>query len=178
MAPVAVLEPGREVAVSFWLTFFLVLHVLVAIAAFGPSYAYPVIGRFAQEGPQSARLVARMTHAVQVRVQIPGAIVMPFLGLALVYLGHYRLWQSQWLVISIALYTIAFFYAVGVQTPLIARMSRALARLPDPPPAGGPPPEIGAMARRVRVNGIFLTTLITAIVILMVWKPGNCQGVC
>jgi hypothetical protein len=119
-----------------------------------------------------------MTHTIQIRVQIPGAIVMPFLGLALIYLGHFQLWQSQWLVISIVLYTIAFFYAVVVQTPLIARMSRALARLPNPAPPGPPPPEIGAMARRVRVNGIFLTILITTIVILMVWKPGNCQGVC
>ena len=163
---------------SFWLTFFLVLHVLVAIAAFGPSYAYPVMGRFAAEGPQSARLVARITHTIQTRIQIPGAIVMPFLGLALIYLGHFRLWRSEWLVISIVLYTIAFFYAVGVQTPLIARMSRALARLPDPPAPGPPPPEIRAMGRRVRVNGIFITILITTIVILMVWKPGNCQGVC
>jgi len=167
--------------VGFWLTFFLVLHVLVAIAAFGPSYAYPVIGRFSAEGQQSERLVTRMIHKIQTRIQIPGAIVMPFLGLALIYLGHYQLWQSQWLVFSIVLYTIAFFYAVFVQTPLIARMSRALARLPDPPPGGAvaaPPPEIAAMARRVRVNGIFLTILITTIVVLMVWKPGNCQGVC
>jgi len=167
--------------VGFWLTLFLVLHVLVAIAAFGPSYAYPVIGRFSAEGQQSARLVTRMIHTIQTRIQIPGAIVMPFLGLALIYLGHYQLWRSQWLVISIVLYTIAFFYAVFAQTPLIARMSRALARLPDAPPggaAGPPPPEIGAMARRIRVNGIFLTILITTIVVLMVWKPGNCQGVC
>jgi len=167
--------------VSFWLTFFLVLHVLVAIAAFGPSYAYPVIGRFSAEGTQSARLVARMIHTVQVRIQIPGAIVMPFLGLALIYLGHFQLWQSDWLVTSIVLYTIAFFFAIGVQTPLIGRMSRALARLPDPTPGSAPsppPPEIAAMARRVRMNGIVLTVLITTIIVLMVWKPGNCQGVC
>jgi len=167
--------------VGFWLTFFLVLHVLVAIAAFGPSYAYPVIGRFSAESPHSARLAARMIYAIQTRMQIPGAIVTPFLGVALIYLGHVQLWQSGWLLISIGLYVIAFFYAVLVQTPLIARMSRALARLPDPP-AGGvaapPPPGIGVMARRVRINGIFLTILITTIVILMIWKPGNCQGVC
>jgi len=166
--------------VSGWWTFFLVLHVMVAIAAFGPAYAYPVIGRFSAEGTHSARLVARMIHTIQTRIQIPGAIVMPFLGLALIYLGHFQLWQSEWLVISIVLYAIAFFYAVFVQTPLIARMSRALARLPDSPPPGGPgpSPEIAAMARRVRVNGIVLTILVTTIVVLMVWKPGNCQGVC
>ena len=58
---------------------------------------------------------------------------------------------------------------------------------PGPPSAGegaapvagaqGPPPQIAALGQRLQFGGIFLTLLLTAIIVLMVWHPG-CQGIC
>ena len=35
-----------------WLLFWLVLHVLGAILAFGPTYTFPIIGAMARQAPQ------------------------------------------------------------------------------------------------------------------------------
>jgi uncharacterized membrane protein len=165
-----------------WFQFFLFLHILAAIAVFGPSFAFPIIGSFAAKQPQHALLVTEISEAIEKRIVIPGATVMPFLGLILIYLGHFQLWKSEWLVIGIALYIVAYFFAVLVQNRSVERLIQALKSAPPPPPdappAGGPPPAIAAMVRRVQMGGMFLTLLIVAITILMVWRPGSCQGIC
>src|SRR5947208_13856296 len=98
-----------------WFTFFLLLHVLVAITAFGPSFAFPFIQGFIRRDPRNALVVSQILHGIEGRIVIPAAVVMPFLGLALIYLAHIELWASEWLVISIALYVVAFFFSLLVQ---------------------------------------------------------------
>jgi len=44
--------------------------------------------------------------------------------------------------------------------------------------ASGPPQELVALGRRLDLGGMFVTLLLTAIIVLMVWRPGSCQGVC
>lgn len=170
-----------------WFTFFLLLHILVAITAFGPVFAFPFIARYAQRGPTNALVVAEILHGVEGKIVIPAAVVMPFLGLALIYLGHIDLWKSEWLLAGIVLYIVAFFFASLVQLRNSGRMVDLLARVPAraeaaeaTPGAGsaGPPPEVAAMARRVQLGGMFLTLLLLAIIVLMVWRPGNCVGAC
>ncbi len=167
-----------------WFTFFLLLHILTAIAAFGPTYAFPVIAKFAKRDPKNAHLATEIIHTIHTRVTIPSAVVMPFLGLALIYLGHFDLWKSEWLIISIVLYMAAFFYSVLVLRTNEIAMLRMLERMPSPTGtapvtgASGPPPELLALGRRLDLGGMFVTLLLTAIIVLMVWRPGSCQGVC
>jgi uncharacterized membrane protein len=124
-------------------------------------------------------------HTIETRVTLPAAVAMPFFGLALIYLGHWNLWRSEWLIIAIVLYVIAFFYSAFVQTPRMGRMLDLLQRMSAPPEvlaqeggmapvsgAGGPPPEVAAVARQLNLGGKLLTLLLTAIIVLMVWKPG------
>ena len=165
-----------------WFQFFLLLHILAAIAVFGPTFAFPIIGSFAAKDPGHALVVTEISEAIEKRIVIPGATVMPFLGLILIFLGHFQLWKSEWLVIGIALYIVAYFFAVFVQNRNVSALIQALKSAPPPPvdapPAGGPPSAVAALVRKVQMGGALLILLIVAITVLMVWRPGSCQGIC
>ena len=163
-----------------WFTFWLLLHVLTAIAAFGPVFALPFISNFARRDPRNALVVSEILHGIEARITIPAAVVMPFFGLALIYTAHIDLWKSEWLVIAIILYVITFFFALLVQLRNGARMIDLLKSMPAPPPGGamegaaqGPPPEVAVLAKRLQMGGMLLTVMLTAIIVLMVWQPGG-----
>lgn len=157
---------------------FLVLHVLGAIAVFGPSFAFPLIARHASREPQHGHFAAVVTDAIERRIVIPGAIVQGITGMALILVLGLDLTSSawRWLIVGIVLYLVAIGYAIFVQAPASEQMVRLTA---GGPPAGatsagtpaGPPPEIAATARKLQRGGMLLTVLIVVIVILMVTKP-------
>ena len=163
-----------------WFTFWLLLHILTAIAAFGPVFALPFISSFARRDPRNALVVSEILHGIEARITIPAAVVMPFFGLALIYTAHIDLWKSEWLVIAIVLYVITFFFALLVQQRNAMRMVDLLKSMPAPGPGGpiagaaqGPPPEVAALAKRLQMGGALLTVMLTAIIVLMVWQPGG-----
>lgn len=164
--------------------FVLFLHILVAIVGFGPSFAYPFIGREGAKDPAHARFALHVVEVIATRLAYPLIVIMPFLGLWLIYLRDWDLWQSEWLVISIAIYVTAFTFSVLVQTPtamkLLKKMEGMEAGASGPPggqaPAagqGGPPPEIARLVKRVQLGGAFLGLMVVSITLLMVWKPGG-----
>jgi uncharacterized membrane protein len=157
---------------------FLVLHVLGAIAVFGPSFAFPVIAGQAQRTPQHGHFAAAVSDLIERRIVIPGAIVQGLTGLGMILTIPVDLTSSawHWLLGGIALYLVAILYAIFVQAPASEKMVHLTAGGPPAgaPPAGapaGPPPELIATARKLQRGGMFLTTLIVLIVILMVTKP-------
>ncbi len=166
-----------------WFTFWLLLHILTAIAAFGPVFAFPFISSFARRDPRNALVVSEILHGIEGKITIPAAVAMPFFGLALIYTAHIDLWKSEWLVIAIVLYVITFFFALLVQLRNGARMIDLLKSMPPPGPeqamaptggaAQGPPPEVAALAKRLQMGSMLLTILLTAIIVLMVWQPGG-----
>ena len=85
-------------------------------------------------------------------------------------------------MIGIALYIVAYFFAVFVQNRNVSALIQALKSAPPPPadapPAGGPPSAVAALVRKVQMGGALLILLIVAITVLMVWRPGSCQGIC
>jgi uncharacterized membrane protein len=158
---------------------FLLLHVLGAIVVFGPIFLFPVIARQGQMSPQNAPFAIALSELIQRRIVIPGAIVQGITGVALILTSGRDLTSpaNRWLIGAIILYAIAITFAITVQ----ARNSQALVQLtsggppPGAPPAGapaGPPPEIAEFGKMAQRGGMFLTTLIVLIVILMVTKPG------
>ncbi len=160
------------------LQLFLVLHVLGAIAVFGPTFAFPLIAGQAAKTPQHGHFAALVTDAIERKIVIPGAIVQGITGLALIFIIGLDITSSawRWLILAIVLYVIAVVYAVAVQAPASEKMVELTAGGPPAgaPPAGapaGPPPEIAATAKRLQRGGMFLTVMIVAIVILMVTKP-------
>ncbi|HEU0242885.1 MAG TPA: DUF2269 family protein [Candidatus Limnocylindrales bacterium] len=161
------------------LQLFLFLHVMGAIAVFGPTFAFPVIARHASQAPQHGHFAAVVSDAIERRIVIPGAIVQGITGVALILILGADLTSPayRWLVAGIILYLIAVLYAVFVQAPAATRMVELTAGGPPagPPPEGapaGPPPAIAATAKQLQRGGMILTVLIVLIVILMVTKPG------
>ena len=160
------------------LQLFLFLHVIGAIAVFGPTFVFPIIASRAQKSPQNGPFAAALAEYIERRLVIPGAIVQGITGVALILILQADLASAayRWLIGGIVLYLIAILCAIFVQ----AKNAEEMVRLtsggppPGPPPAGapaGPPPEIVAMGKKLQQGGMILTVLIVLIVILMVTKP-------
>jgi small-conductance mechanosensitive channel len=163
-----------------WFQFWLYFHVLAVIVAFGPTFTFGPIANMARKDPAHAAAYARVTHWIEKNMVLPMAALVPLLGVALIITGRFDLWKSEWLVISIILFIIAYFFALFVQLPNSTRMADALAAMPAPPagapagpPPGGPPAEIEALGKKLQMGGIFLTVMVVVILVLMVWRPGN-----
>jgi Predicted integral membrane protein (DUF2269) len=164
------------IGVWSWFTFWLILHIMAVIVAFGPTFAFGLIATFGQKHPQFALASAEISDLIEKRMTIPIAVIVPFLGLALIYSAHIDLWRSTWLLIAIPLYIVLFFFGTFVEGRNSNRMVQLLRSMPPgPPPEGAaPPPELVALGRKLQLGGMFLGLLILAILVLMVWQPGNC----
>jgi hypothetical protein len=163
---------------SLPLAVFLFLHVMGAIAVFGPSFTFPIIASQAAKSPQNGPFAARLSEVIESRVILPGAVVQGITGLILIgILGVNPLSDSayHWLIPGIALYLVAIGFAYFVQAKNVTKMVELTSHMPPgPPPAGvpaGPPPEIAATAKKLQQGGMFLTVLIVLIVVFMVTKP-------
>ena len=149
------------------------LHVLGAIAAFGPTFAFPIIGPMAGREPQHANFTLRLQEAIITRLVVPLAIVQGITGLLIVAVIGFDLLRQAWLLIAIVLYLIALAISLGVALPNLRRLLAATSAPPPPRPEGapapsGPPPHIAAMVARSRQLGMAQAVLIVLIVFLMV----------
>jgi hypothetical protein len=156
---------------------FLFLHVMGAIAVFGPTFVFPIIASRVQKAPQHGHFAAELAEFIEMRLVLPGAIVQGITGVALILISGRDLSTraNWWLGIAIVLYLIAIGFAALVQAKNAAKMVELTSHMPPgPPPAGapaGPPPEIAATGKKLAQGGQLLAVLIVAIVLLMVLKP-------
>jgi uncharacterized membrane protein len=164
-----------------WFTFFRFLHIFTAIIAFGPNFAFPLIGMMGGREPQHGNFALRVTAALEDRVVIPVALTMPVTGILMIVTGNLNLGQF-WLLAGIALYVVAMVFAVVVQRGWVHQMIHLTEGRPGSAPAlaagpgalaAGPPPELLALRGKVQLGGVFLTLLLLAIVVLMVFRPGS-----
>ena len=159
-----------------WFTFWLVMHILFVIVAFGPTFTFPALAAMARKDPAHAVAYSKVIHFVEKRMTIPLAVFVPLFGTGLIYTspGHIDLWKSEWLLISIVLYIAAFSFALFVQLPNSGRMLDALAKMPPgpPPPGAQPPPELVALGKKLQFGGMYLTASVLVMLLLMVWRPG------
>jgi uncharacterized membrane protein len=156
---------------------FLVLHVLGAIIAFGPSFSFPIIGAMGAADRAHANFAVRVSHAISTKRQVPVAVTMPVTGIGLIWSAGIDPFSrdSRWLALGIILYVILFTYAVAVQLPVTNRIIEMTSSPPPDAPAGsapsGPPPALAALITKVQRGGMFLTAMVVVIVFLMVVKP-------
>src|SRR5438094_475600 len=101
---------GKEAIVTDQglLTLFLFLHIGAAIIAFGPTFAFPLIGALARTEPAHTNFAVRINHLLTVRLVIPFALTMPVTGLFLIYFAHVNLADRSgwWLDIAIVVYIV------------------------------------------------------------------------
>ena len=69
---------------QFW-PLFLFLHVMGAILAFGPTFAYSIMGSMAGKEPQHANFSARQTEAIGSKLVYPLAIFQGITGVLLIW---------------------------------------------------------------------------------------------
>ena len=152
-----------------WLLF---LHVLGAIVAFGPTFAFSLVGAMGGAEPQHANFATRVSHAISSRRVIPIGITLPITGLAIIAVRGINPFDRPfwWLALAIVLYLVAYGYGFFVQRHVVERVIE-MTSSPPPPGAGGPPPELMALVGRIQRGGMGMGLLIVAIIFLMVVKP-------
>lgn len=152
------------------------LHVMGAIIAFGPPFAFILLGPMSGREPQHANFAVRFQHLVSRRLILPLVIFQGITGLLIVFMANINLFGTLWLVVSIVLYLIALANAFAVILPTATKLVEATSAPPPAPEPGatgrsGPPPHIAALVRRTRMASMANTLLIVVIVFLMVTKP-------
>ena len=169
---------------------FLFLHILGAIVAFGPTFTFPIIGAMGGREPMHANFATRVSHRISERVVLPLAIFQAITGVGLILTHNWDLLNTRWLLAGIILYLIALGTALFVLIPTTSRIIAMTSAPPPgaggpppgaggpppaaggpPPGAGGPPPELLALIKRVQRAGASNSVLIVLIVLLMVLKP-------
>jgi uncharacterized membrane protein len=152
-----------------WLLF---VHVLGAIVAFGPTFAFSIIGAMGGKEPQHANFATRVSQQIGDRLVAPLAIVQGITGLLLIWVSGRNLFgaESQWLVLAIVLYLFGLYFSLFIQ----ARWVRGIIDMtsaPPPPGASGPPPALAELVAKVQRGGMILGINVVVIVLLMVIKP-------
>lgn len=161
-----------------WLfPYVLFLHVMGAILAFGPTFAYAIIGAMGGKEPQHANFGARVTARIGTALSYPLAILQGVTGLALILIGNISVMDRTWLLVAIVLYLFALVYALTVQRSALHHVIELTSAPPPPGGSGGapagPPPELLATVKKIQRGGMLLGTIIVVIVFLMVVKPGT-----
>jgi len=155
--------------VSQFVPFLLFLHVMGAILAFGPTFAYSIMGAMAGREPQHANFSARQTQAIGNKLVYPLAIFQGVTGVLLIMATSLDVQKQTWLGLGILLYAITLTYALTIQRNALHHL---IALTSTPPAPGSPPnPEIRATVKKIQRGGIFLGLMIVVIVFLMVTKP-------
>lgn len=157
---------------SWLFPYLLFLHVLGAIVAFGPTFAFPFIGAMGGGEPQHGNFAIRVSNTLAHRLVYPIGITLPITGAAMILVRGMNLADraSWWLSLAIVLYVIAYGYAFFVQSKVIGRVIE-LTSAPPPPGASGPPPELPALVSRIQRGGMATPILLVTIIFLMVVKP-------
>jgi uncharacterized membrane protein len=152
--------------------YLLFLHVMGAILAFGPTFAFSIMGAMAGKEPQHANFSARQTAAISNRLVYPLVILQGITGVLLIASGKIDVMSKTWLQIAIVLYLIALVYGLTIQRAALHHVIE-MSSTPPPPgtPPGPPPAALMAEVQKVRRGGMLLGTLIVIIVFLMVVKP-------
>jgi hypothetical protein len=150
-----------------WLLF---VHVLAAIVAIGPNFAYSTIRAMGGKEPQFANFGTRVSHAISARLVYPVGLVIPATGVAMILILGLDLTSRSfwWLDVAIVGYAAVYLYSFFVQRPIVERIIELTS---SPPPPEGPPPELPALAARAQLGGTAMLIALAVVVSLMVVKP-------
>ena len=170
--PTAAIEEG-SMDLGWLFPYLLFLHVLGAIVAFGPTFAFPFIGAMGGDEPQHANFAIRVSrHAVASlglpdrdhaadhrRGHDPGPRDQPARP------RRSGGWQSR-----------SSSTSSPTAIPISSRASSSrrvieITSTPPPPGASGPPPELPPIVARIQRGGMVMTVLLLTIIFLMVVKP-------
>ena len=111
---------------------FLFLHVMGAIAAFGPSFVMPIIASQARKMPSGALFGLKLSDVIERRLIIPLGLFQAVTGIGLIVTVGFDLTATHWLAAGIVLYVIAISFAILVQAKTVESMIHVIEALPAP----------------------------------------------
>ena len=148
--------------------FFLFLHLVAVVVGFGGVLLNGLYGAQAKKRPGPGGLaISEANFFVSTKIAEPAIYLVPLFGFALIGLSDSAWSFSQtWLIASLVLYVIGLANARLVLVPTMARMIDMM--------RAGPPDamKMDSAGRRLAAAGSFSHVIFTAIMILMIWKPG------
>jgi uncharacterized membrane protein len=148
-----------------WYPWLKTLHILLAIVAVGLNISYGVWQVRAAREPEHTGYALRGIKFLDDRIANPSYAGLLIVGILLVLFGPWEFTQF-WVYGAIVLYllmgTVAFFF----YSPTLKRQIAVYEA------SGTATAEFTALSTRSRVVGIVLAIIVTAIIILMVVKPG------
>jgi hypothetical protein len=154
-----------------WFLFWLFLHVLAAVIAFGPIFVFPIVGTLVAQRPQHLGFAVELNHRIEQRLVIPLALSMFVSGVGLIWTGSINVFQTGFLLVAIGLYLVALALSLGILVPATHRLVQIVEKAQPGP--GAPPPEVMTLVRRNQMFGGITTLLFVAIIFLMIIQPGG-----
>jgi hypothetical protein len=157
---------------SVWTHVFLLLHVLGAIAALGPTLTYGMwIALAERSDPKTRSFVLSSISWLDSHLPTPAYIAQAVTGVVLIGLLGLSFFDTGWLVVGAAIYVVLVIVAIAAYAPAFRRQ-RALADAiaADPADAAAVAAYPGA-ARTSQIFGGTVGGLTLVVVFFMVWKP-------
>ena len=139
-------------------------HILLAIVAVGFNFTYGILIRRAAREPEHLGHVLRTVKTLDDRFATPAYILLPVLGLAMVFIGGWDI-TDLWIIASLALYVVAVVLGATQYTPTLRRQIAALDT------GGAESAEFKALTARGNALGAAIGAFVVVIIGLMVLKP-------
>ena len=150
-----------------WFLFWLFLHILAAIIAFGPIFVFPLVGVLAAKQPQHIAFAVAINHAIEQRLVLPIGATMLISGSGLIWTANINFFATPYLIVAVVLYLAALGIGSGVLLPNTAKMVTIVEG------GGGPTPELMGLIKANQRFGGALTVAFLIIVCLMIVQPGG-----
>lgn len=160
-----------------YFTILVIVHIGGAIAGIGPSFAFGVLGPMAGTADDATKLtLLRVMTVIDTKLVTPVALVtQPVSGVLLIFnrgMNHgFFAVRHLWLIIGIVFYVVIIYMSYIVSRPRVRRMIGLLDS------GQGQSEEFKRLEATSKMLGPIFGILTTAIVILMIWKPGSGCGV-
>lgn len=150
-----------------WFLFWLFLHILAAIIAFGPIFVFPLVGTLAAKSPQHIKFAVAVNHAIEMRLVTPFAASMLISGSGLIWTANINFFATPYLIVAVVLYLASMGIGTGVLGPNTKKMMAIVEG------DQGPTPELFRLIKQNQQLGGLTTVFFLVIVFLMIIQPGG-----
>ncbi len=100
-------------------------HILLAIVAVGFNFTYGILIRRAAREPEHMGHVLRSVKVLDDRFATPAYILLPVLGVAMVFIGGYAI-TDLWIIASLALWAVVAVLGATQYSPTLRRQIASL----------------------------------------------------
>ena len=139
-------------------------HILLAIVAVGFNFTYGILIRRAAREPEHMGHVLRSVKVLDDRFATPAYILLPVLGVAMVFIGGYAI-TDLWIIASLALWAVVAVLGATQYSPTLRRQIAALDA------GGAATAEFQSLTARGNAIGAVIGVVVVVIIGLMVLKP-------